>query len=304
MKATLSKATLWMPAIAGALLLSACGGAEETPTEGTVAWTREFDSEGAAMAVHVAAGPNGNVYVAGMTGAALAGQVNAGGSDAFVRRYDSTGQEVWTRQFGTEVSDIARLVWTDPMGNVYVGGGTEGALPGQTSSDEYEDTFIRKYDSAGVELWTRQFETPSAEFEAAWDGKGNGYVVGFEGREEAEECEDVFIRKYDAAGQEVWTTRLLRAECPSVVEADEAGNVYVAGTTDEPPDQPQFRSTRSNVFISKYDPAGEKLWTEQFGSGSEVSVASVAVDDSGGVYVAGWTDAENERGSKERGLYT
>ena len=137
------KTTIWISAIAAALSLTACGGAVEIPTEGKVAWTHQFRSEEDVLPSHVAVDGNGNVYVAGMTGAALAGQVSAGASDAFLRQYDSAGPELWTRQFGMEGMDIARVVSTDPMGNVYVGGSVEGALPGQTSSGEYGDSFIR-----------------------------------------------------------------------------------------------------------------------------------------------------------------
>src|SRR5437667_187492 len=67
-----------------------------------------------------------------------------GGEDAFVRKYDSKGTEVWTRQFGTSTIDGAVSVAADRDGNVYVGGYTFGTFPGQTSSG-YEDAFLRKY---------------------------------------------------------------------------------------------------------------------------------------------------------------
>ena len=149
-----------------------------------------------------------------------------------------------------------------------------------------------------MELWTRQFETPSTEFEAAWDAKGNVYVVGFEGRDKKGAPKDYFIRK-KAEGKEVWTTRLPQVESLSIMEVDEDSNVYLAGEINEPPLQTQFSSYGSNVFISKHDPDGRKLWTELFESGSDYSVASIAVDDSGGVYVAGWTDAESADGSED-----
>jgi len=44
------------------------------------------------------------VYVSGYAVGALPGQTNAGGGDAFLRKYDVNGNEVWTRQFGAQAN--------------------------------------------------------------------------------------------------------------------------------------------------------------------------------------------------------
>ena len=48
---------------------------------------------------------DGNVYVAGVTYGTLPGQTNSGNYDAFVRKYDADGNELWTRQFGSASFD-------------------------------------------------------------------------------------------------------------------------------------------------------------------------------------------------------
>ena len=127
---------------------------------GTEVWTRMFGSEAGfsgpsdesvtAIDVYGSA-----VYLAGLTRGSLPGHVNAGGSDAFVSKFDTDGNALWTRQFGTTLSDQAHAIAADATG-VYVGGETLGALPGQTSAG-FRDAFVRKYDAAGTEVWTRQF---------------------------------------------------------------------------------------------------------------------------------------------------
>ena len=57
-------------------------------------------------------------------------------------------------------------VTTDGSGNVFVAGRTRGALlsdvlPPPKSEGSY-DAYVRKYDSAGTELWTRQLGPPTA----------------------------------------------------------------------------------------------------------------------------------------------
>jgi len=97
-------------------------------------WTRQFGTPEREGAHAVAADGAGNVYAAGTTNGALPGQAAVGNFDAFVRKYDPDGRELWTRQFGTPGSDNAGGVAADRAGNVYVAGETFGTLPGQTGA--------------------------------------------------------------------------------------------------------------------------------------------------------------------------
>ena len=84
---------------------------------GAELWTRRYADVGAAVAVD-----GTGIYVSGATiGAALPGQCSAGQGDAVVRKYDASGDLVWTRQFGTPASDYATAVRLDQIG-VYVAG--------------------------------------------------------------------------------------------------------------------------------------------------------------------------------------
>lgn len=111
---------------------------------GNVLWTRQFgtgyDSEAEAVTVDF----QGNIVVVGGTGGVLPGQTSAGRWDAFIRKYDPHGDELWTKQFGTSEDDAALDVAVDPRGNVVVVGYTRGVLLGQTSAGR-ADAFVRKY---------------------------------------------------------------------------------------------------------------------------------------------------------------
>lgn len=118
-------------------VLAACGGPEPTPTPTPVPepWTRQFGSAEGDKATSVAVDGEGNAYLAGETYGALPGQKSAGeGNDAFLRKYDPTGVELWTRQFGSALPDVAYAVAVDREGNAYVAGETYGALPDQESA--------------------------------------------------------------------------------------------------------------------------------------------------------------------------
>jgi len=110
----------------------------------------------------VATDSSGNVYVAGGTNGGLDGNTNAGNTDLFVVKYNSSGTKQWTKQLGTSSTDTANGVTTDSSGNVYVAGGTYGGLDGNTSAG-VNDLFIVKYNSSGTKQWTNQLGSSSRD---------------------------------------------------------------------------------------------------------------------------------------------
>ena len=64
----------------------------------TIPWIQPIDGNDEAVGITV---DSSGVYVAGGTDGALPGQTSLGGTDAFVRKYDHQGNELWTQQFGS-----------------------------------------------------------------------------------------------------------------------------------------------------------------------------------------------------------
>jgi hypothetical protein len=89
------------------------------------------------------------VYVAGVTSGTFPGESSSGDADIFVRKYNSDGDEIWTRQFGTSELDFVGKVQggggisVDSSG-VYVARQTSRAtFPDQTSEGGV-DAFLAK----------------------------------------------------------------------------------------------------------------------------------------------------------------
>ena len=204
--------------------------------DGNELWVLRFGSERGDLARAVAVSGDGYLYVAGFVGGALPGQTHAEGQDGYVRKYDSRGNPLWTRQFGTAGNDHGADVVLSSVGNIYVVGSTEGVLAGEANLGG-RDAFVRKYDGDGNELWTRQLgaRRDDEAISAGLDALGNLYLVGFaEGAISGQTylgLEDAFVRKYDPDGDELWT-RQFGTEGHDValgVAVDHAGNPYVAG---------------------------------------------------------------------------
>ncbi len=266
---------------------------------GTQQWSREFGSmvttaidEAASVAVDL----EGNIYVAGITLGALRGQASAGDKDAFLSKYDASGMELWTRQFGSPEADWALGVAVDTKGNVYVAGRTFGALPGQVGAG-LSDAFLLKYGGGGDEVWTRQFGSPESDSASgvAVDGEGNVYVAGGTGGTLPDQVSvgrgDAFLSKYDPSGTELWTRQFGYPDSSDGVNGvavDVEGNVYVAGYTDNTPEGRMDPAERK-ALLRKYDSAGRELWSRLFGETFNWA-SSVVVDAEGYVYIAGSTE--------------
>jgi hypothetical protein len=262
-----------------------------------VAWFRPFGSAfdgGQAVAVDGA----GDVYAVGFTDGTLPGQVSSGSRDAFVRKISAGGRTLWTRQFGSDAVDGAFAVAVDPAGNALVAGSAGRALPGQTwQGGGPGDAFVRKYSPNGDESWTRQFGTTDhdAILAVAADQFGNAYVAGLTGgalpgQTWAGEY-DAFLRKYDPAGQVLWTRQfgMATGDQSFAVAVDPSGNSYVAGTTEGvfPGQEGQASALLPDAFVRKYDPNGAELWTRQLGTAREDAISGLATDPFGNLYAVG-----------------
>lgn len=252
-------------------------------------WVRQFGSAGFAEALALGLDGAGNIYVTGYVAGSgsLPGQTSSGSSDAFVRKYDPSGTELWTRQFGSTRSDLAYAVAVDGAGNIYVAGWAMDFLPGQGYREGSGfGAFLRKYDPSGTELWTRQFGSTIEDAAKALgiDGIGNIYVAG-RTYDRGTSFRDPFLRKYDPSGTELWTRQFgwSSHDEADAVTVDGTGNAYVVGWLQE------RGSGRGGTFLWKFDPLGKELWTRQLGDTTGFIAKSLAVEVSGNIYTAGLT---------------
>ncbi|MHB1417266.1 MAG: hypothetical protein ACYC1C_18625 [Chloroflexota bacterium] len=256
--------------------------------EGTETWTRQFGNGNQDSAGGIAL-DGGAVYVVGSTYGALADQPWAGGTDAFLHKYDADGTLVWARQFGTASTDQANAVAIG-AGGIYVAGDTYRALPEQTWAGS-ADVFLRKYDAAGNVLWTHQFGTAGYDSAKAVAATGDAvYVAG--GIAEPSAYGDAFLRKYDADGAEAWTRQFgsTADEFAYAVTVDASG-VYIAGSTKGALGG-QTAAGNADAFVRKYTFAGDEVWTRQFGTAGYDVAYAITIDAAAGasIQVAGRAD--------------
>lgn len=240
---------------------------------GDIIWTRQFGTAGndfvGLIGGGIAVGGEG-VYVGGFTNGTFPGQTSAGGFDAFLRKYDIDGTELWTHQFGTPGFDDIHDVAVDDDNGVYVAGSVVGQLPGQTWAGGSDD-YVRKYNSEGAIVWTRQAGTAAFEhFNAIAVDHFGIYAVGHtDGTQPGQVSAggfDAYTRRYNRNGQLVWTRQFGTAafDIALSVDADDGGIYVVGGTEGALPGQTSAGSR--DAFVRKYNPGGHQMWTRQFGT--------------------------------------
>ena len=266
-------------------------------SSGIKLWTKQMGSSLLlCVGLAVTTDDSDNIYVTGVSSGSFDGNTSFGGFDAFLVKYDAAGVKQWSTQFGSTSDDVAKGVATDSSGNVYVTGGTEGSLGGNTSVGG-DDMFLVKYNSAGVNQWTRQLGTTSEDGGQGItiDSSGNIYVTGetdgsLDGNISSGGT-DMFLSKYDSSGIKLWTKQLGTGttDSGSGVATDISGDIYVAGYTSGGLDGNISYGNR-DTFLVKYNDTGSKQWTKQLGTNSNDAFYSmVTADGQGHVYVAGHT---------------
>jgi cell division septation protein DedD len=247
---------------------------------GTEEWVARYSGPGNGddFATAIAVDGNGNVYVTGYSA------VSDETRDYATIKYNGSGTEEWVARYSGPGNggDLAIAIAVDGKGNVYV----TGASAGSGSSSDYATI---KYDASGLEQWVARYNGPgNADDNAnaiAVDGKGNVYVTGYSAGSDA--TRDYATIKYDASGTEQWAARYNGPgnadDYANAIALDDLGNVYVTGGSGP--------LAVADYLTIKYDASGIEQWVAIYngpGNGDDVS-KGIAVDDSGSVYVTGWS---------------
>jgi hypothetical protein len=174
----------------------------------------------------------GNVYVTGTFSDTLTlgttNLVSAGGSDAFMLKYDRAGHVLWAKRAGGPGNDAGTAVAVDPFGSVYFSGIATNlvSFDGIAWTNATSQSFMAKYDSSGALLWVRT-NPPTSHL--AFDKGGNIYLANLG---------PLFLDKYDSNGALLY--RRWATHTPSQagqplpigrgVAVDSASNVYVVAS--------------------------------------------------------------------------
>lgn len=224
-------------------------------------------------------------------------------------------QDHWLRSLAGTGSDHVSDVQVDDQGNIYVTG--EFSVGMEVDGQPFtavgaRDAYVARFDATGSLIWlvtaggagidrgTKLFISPDGTVAVAGQYMGTADLFGTLAFS-FQNTLDVFIAKLEATtGQPLWVRTaggVEGAERVSGITVSPAGDVTVAGefkgemwfdntpiTSTPDPNTQQFSF---DVFVVRYDAAGDLLWVKQ-GAGSFADKAVDLVGDAaGGVYVVG-----------------
>jgi hypothetical protein len=254
-------------------------------------WGRQFGSEGKEYVMNHVADHKGNIYVSGTTSGKM-GDIDYGNDDGFITKLDSSGNVIWTRQFGTAENEVIQWSAIDNSGNVYITGSTRGDLKGQNNGGD--DIFVVKYDQEGHLIWLNQIGTDSTDIGNGIfaDNKGFIYVTGITSGKLGRSLigkTDGFILKLDNEGNLNFAHQFGTSENDQGISltGDDNSNIYVCGTTWG--DLSAKNKGFVDAFIIKITDEGNQVKSFQFGSeGFDIPMA-INVDNSENIYIGGST---------------
>jgi hypothetical protein len=209
----------------------------------------------------------GNIYMTGMTfsssGIATAGAhqtANAGFTDAFLVKFNSSGVRQWGTYYGGGGPDDGFSCTTDASGNVYMTGQAQQqmaasgiATPGSHQSaygGGYNDAFLVKFDSNGLRQWGTYYGGSLADEgnSCAIDALGNIYMTGF-------------------------------TQSSTGIATAGAVKIVISGVND--------------AYLVKFDSNGVRQSGTYYGGGDIDIASSCATDASGNIYMTGHTQSNS-----------
>jgi gliding motility-associated-like protein len=271
---------------------------------------------------------SGNVYVVGSTRSTNAiitppssQSMIAGGSDAFLAKYDTNGNRIWATYFGGEADDFGQSIDLDVNGNIFITGltfssnGIATASTHQSFNSGNGDTFIAKFSNNGAVIWGSYLGGSNFDFanDIEIDVAGNPIIIGWTSSTTGISTgsafqpnhggqDDVLFAKFDTNGQLQWATYFgdIGFDTGLQVESDPLGNIVISGWTSSTTNissagahQSNFGGNSADGFLAVFNSNGNRLWATYYGGSGDDYSDALYVTSSGDIYLSGFTNSPN-----------
>ena len=258
---------------------------------GNVLWHQSFGSSVGASVGSALGDGSGGFFAAGTTKGDFAGPFQGGVFDAWVARFDASGQMQWAVQLGGTLNEYLGELAPDGAGGVFAVGSRERLGSG---SSPLRNGWVVHLDGGGAVLWERSIgSTLDDDARAvASDGAGGVFVAGWTSGDLAGPNAggwDLWWARFDAAGTLAWARQ---SGTPATDELESAapdglGGFFVCGTTHG--DLAGNQAGEGDAYLARVDAAGDTTWIRQFGTPKYERAEALAAAPNGGVLMSGFT---------------
>ncbi len=268
-------------------------------SNGNKLWIKKWDIKNYFSEFSTFIDSSENIFITGETNGELDGNScgitkHGCSNDVFLIKLDKNGNKLFTKQWGTTEYDSGFSISIDNLGNIFITGSTWGGLDGNTNSG-FSDIFLTKFDKDGNKQWTKQWGSVALDEGKSLviDNSGNVFITGYtrgglDGNLIAKNI-DIFLTKLDNDGNKLWTKQWSNSMSNSgkSLVVDNSGNIFITGWI--------FGMTNSkmnDIFLTKLDKTGNKLWTKQWGTKLYDKGNSIFIDIKGNLFVIGETQGK------------
>lgn len=283
-------------------------------------WAESAGGSGEDVSQSITSDINGNIYATGYFKSAtfILGNdtlTNAANTDFFIVKYDTSGNVIWAKDASGSTLAYGYSVASDNNGNAYVAGLFSGAsitfgtyTLTNTTPSTYE-IFIVKYDSNGNVIWAKNAGGSSDDYGYGIhaDQNSNIYVTGYFRSSTIIFGSDtlintgtanLFIVKYDSSGNALWANKASSSYNEGKdIAVDDSGNVFVTGiffnTSISFGSITLLNTGNNDVFVVKYNAAGNVIWAKSGGGSGNDYGYSIAADKNGNAFVTGFFKSPN-----------
>ena len=282
---------------------------------GNVLWAKSFGGSSPDEGRTVTTDENNNIYMGGIFWSA---NVNFGANtfssvgddDIYITKYSSTGTAIWTKVFGSSLSETVNDICADKQGYIYFTGEyresnlTIGTLlPANFDGSPTTEVYVSKMDINGNVIWTNTANCQSPDYVrgVAVDLQKNVLITGrfadfyldidgyvFPGDQISNpNCTSgsgFFLIKFDSVGTFQWfqTISISKEEVGLSVKTDKQDNIFVSafghGDTLLIDTITKYNLPNSATLLLKYDPNGHIIWQKSFGEADHVGYGDTEAD--------------------------
>ena len=298
---------------------------------GVLVWVARIGGTGPETATSLARDASGNLYLGGGfsgavdfdPGSGIQGLNSVAGEDAFIAKYSAAGSLLWVRRFGAGDADEVTDLAVDASG-VYAAGFFSGqanfqpdAGPTLQSDGTEADGFIVAFDPAGVTRWALPLGGPLTDLVSSITVSLAGNVVvagGFSGSADFARNAvpvrllslggtDGFLASYSPGGVLQWARAVggtgETGIANGALRVDAADGIVLlggfSGSVDFDPGPgtaARFSVSASDLFVARYDAAGNFGSVLTLGGTGSIQGTRVLVDaDASAIVTGAWSGA-------------
>lgn len=298
----------------GTTMLTSAGGmdifvAKLSALDGSVLWIKRFGGSGFDDAVAAALDSSNNIYIAGsfvgtpdFGGGPLS---NAGSTDGFAMKLDSSGTYQWAKPLGGPSADGTTSISVSSMVAVVGTYQTSMTVNGTTLTNAgTSQGYLVEFGLDGSAGFVKGFPGSgySNPVSVVIDSGGNIVIAGSisgsadfgSGTAQTSSMGDAFLAKYTSSGAYLLSKVLGSSsnDQASAVAVDGSGNMFLIGTFSGSVSfggASPLNTNTANLVVAKYSAAGAYVWAQPFGgtTAQVVPGTEASANASGDVVVTG-----------------